>query len=98
MTTYAKKADVNQREIVQALRQAGASVQPIYRLGRGVPDILCGFRGKNFLLEIKNGRNTLTPDEALWLDSWRGQAAIVRTIDEALEAIGALARQDGRAG
>jgi len=86
---YAKRADVNQPEIVAALRQVGASVQPIYRLGRGVPDLLCGFRGQNYLLEIKHNRGVLTPDEALWLDTWRGQAAIVRSIDEALKAIGA---------
>lgn len=87
--SYAKRSDTNQPEIVAALRQVGASVQPIYRLGRGVPDLLCGFRGRNFLLEVKYKGGALTPDEALWLDSWRGQAAIVRTIDEALQAIGA---------
>jgi hypothetical protein len=101
MTTYAKRADINQAEIVQALRQAGRSVQPIYRLGAGVPDLLCGgpmpcphcggHFPQNKLLEVKRVRfGALTPDEATWHQNWRGQVEVARTIDEALKIAGVV--------
>ena len=96
--SYARKVDTNQAAIVAALRQVGAEVQPLHTLGGGVPDLLVAFRGANYLLEVKDGdkspsKQALTPDEAAWHARWlrKGQVAIVKTIDEALRAIGALA-------
>lgn len=94
MTTYAKRVDANQAAIVAALRQVGASVQPLHMVGQGCPDLLVGFRGQCFVLEIKNearsaSRQKLTPDEAHWHATWRGQLAIVCNAAEALAAIGA---------
>ena len=91
----AAKVDANQPAIVEALRQVGATVEPIHTLGRGVPDLLVGFRGANYVLEAKDGsqppsRRCLTPDEEKWHAKWRGQKAVVNSVDEALEAIGAL--------
>lgn len=93
--TYAKRVDANQAEITEALRQVGASVQPIHTLGKGVPDLLVGYRGVNLVLEVKDGAKPasaqkLTPDEANWHARWRGQVAVVRSVDEALAAIGAV--------
>lgn len=93
--TYARKVDSNQAEITAALRQVGASVQPIHTLGKGVPDLLVGFRLENFILEIKDGAKPpsaqkLTPDETEWHARWRGNVHIVRDADEALKAIGAM--------
>ena len=64
----AAKADANQGEIVQALRQMGASVQHTHQLGQGAPDAICGYKGVNLLIEIKDGgkppsKRKLTPDE-----------------------------------
>jgi len=84
------KTDRNQAEIVAALRAAGASVRTIHRIGSGLPDLLVGYRGRNYLLEIKSPAGTLTPDETEFFQSWRGQVAIVRTPTEALAAIGAI--------
>lgn len=91
----AKRVDANQPEIVEALRAVGASVQHIHEIGQGCPDILIGFRGINFVVEIKDGnrppsRRKLTPDEQRWHDEWRGQKAIIKSVDEALELIGAI--------
>jgi hypothetical protein len=33
----------------------------------------------------------LTPDELRWLHGWRGSAAVVETVDEALRATGVTA-------
>lgn len=88
----AAKVDRNQAEIVLELRRAGASVQPIHTLGQGVPDLLVGFQGKNFILEVKDGERPpseqkLTPDEAEWHRKWRGEVAVVTDIWEALECL-----------
>jgi hypothetical protein len=50
-------------------------------------------RGTNLLIEIKDGQKVpsarkLTPDEAAWHQSWRGQVAIVESVDDALRLVG----------
>lgn len=91
----AAKVDANQDAIVQALRAAGASVQSIAAVGKGVPDLLVGFRGLNWLVECKDGAKPpsareLTEDQQKWLRNWRGRVAVVLSPDDALRAIGAL--------
>lgn len=90
----AARTDDNHREIVDALRAVGASVESLAAVGRGVPDLAVGFRGLTYLLEVKDGAKPpsarrLTPAEAAWHESWRGQVATVASIEEALHAIGA---------
>lgn len=89
------RIDRNHGEIVDALRRVGASVQSLSDIGDGCPDILVGFRLRNYLLEIKDGmgkpsRRRLTPDEVDWHQNWHGDVDVVESIDEALHAIGVL--------
>jgi hypothetical protein len=87
----AARVDGNQVAIIAALRAAGASVAILSGVGGGVPDLLVGWRGANILLEIKNptGRgNKLTPAESEFVESWRGQVAIVEDISSALALLG----------
>jgi len=84
MSRRAAKVDRNQSQIVAALRDIGASVEPIHALGGGVPDLLVGFRGRTLLMEVKTDDGRLTPQQVKFHQSWRGQTAIVRSIDEAL--------------
>ena len=91
----AARVDENQREIVAALRAAGATVEPLHFVGRGFPDILVGYRGRNYLIEIKDGRKPpsrrrLTPDEQAWHERWRGQVAVAESVEDALKIIGAV--------
>lgn len=95
---FAKMRDANEAEIVAALRSVGATVT---QLGQhGVPDLLVGFRGATFLLEVKappgarggtkHNHAELTSAQKLWWATWSGRPpAIVRTAAEALKAIGA---------
>jgi hypothetical protein len=90
-----KRVDQNQPVIVQALRAVGATVQPLHTVKHGCPDLLVGYRGANFVLEVKNpaqrpSDRKLTPDEKAWHEAWRGQKAVIETIDEALKIIGAV--------
>lgn len=103
MTFHAKRRDANECVIVSALRGVGATVQQLNE--KGVPDLLVGFRGVNYLVEVKNpdddtgpkggkrtkGRGTLRPAQVEWFSAWKGSPVVeVVSSDEALVAIGAL--------
>ncbi len=87
-----KSVDINQPEIVAALRAVGATVQHLHEVGRGCPDILVGLRGKNYVFEIKNPdqRWSLTVNEQAWFIGWQGQADFIETAEDALQIMGAL--------
>ena len=86
----AAKADKNQVEIVNALRAAGATVQHLHTVGRGCPDLLVGFRGVNYLMEVKMPGKKLTLDERKWMIGWKGDIHVVSSIEYALAVIGAV--------
>jgi hypothetical protein len=98
----AARTDANQRAIVDALRRHGASVVPTHTLGRGFPDLICGYLGVTYLLELKDGNKApsaqaLTDDELWFIGHWRGRpVALVRDVAEALKALGIKERNDGR--
>jgi hypothetical protein len=60
----AAKVDANQREVVAALRGAGASVQLLHAVGEGCPDLLVGYKGLTMLLEVKDGSKAAERAEA----------------------------------
>jgi Holliday junction resolvase len=88
------RCDDNHSDIVKALRQAGCSVVSLAAVGDGVPDILVGREGgKNYLLEIKDGTKPpsgkkLTQQQRYFFSIWKGHAAVVNDVYEALEAVG----------
>lgn len=96
---YPRRRDECEREIVKALRAAGASVE---QLDGRPPDLLVGYRGQTFLLEckdehgvqgrgMKRTKSGLRPSQDEWWAAWRGAAPIVVTTPhEALAAIGAV--------
>lgn len=91
----AAKVDRNHAEIVAALERMGCTVQSLAQVGRGCPDLLAGFRGRNLCIEVKDGakapsRRQLTADEARWHAAWRGQIATVASVDEAIALVQSL--------
>lgn len=89
----AAQVDRNQPEIVQALRSVGCSVQPLHQVGGGVPDLLVGIGGLNYLLEVKDGAKppsarALNADQVVWHRDWRGQRVVVESVEDALAAVG----------
>lgn len=86
----AAKIDRNHVEIVAALRGVGASVQDLAAVGKGCPDLLVGYRGHNYVLEVKTPKGTSTPAQITWHADWRGVVHIVRSVDDALKIIGAI--------
>ena len=81
------KVDRNHNEIVTGLRQLGATVLSIASIGNGAPDILVGWRGRNYLFEIKDDRGQLTDDEETFFDRWNGQVKLVRNLLDAVQEI-----------
>lgn len=82
-----KRVDANQKALTEALRARGCSVQPIHEVGKGTPDLLVGYMGRNYLFEIKDGdkpfsRRQLTDDEREWHKRWKGQVNVVHSIEE----------------
>jgi hypothetical protein len=96
--SYAKKTDRNQSDIIKALRQVGASVESLHRVGRGVPDLLvgrvmpcpcCGAQyPRNMLIETKVENRTLNARQVAFHATWRGPICVVHTIEEAIKIIG----------
>lgn len=85
----AARVDANQAEIVKALRQIGATVTPLHRVGQGVSDLLVSFRQRWLVLEVKDGAKPpsareLTPDEKEWIGK---QKAPVYIVTSPLEAV-----------
>ena len=86
MAKYAyHRLDGNHPAIVEALERLGATVYPI---GRPV-DLLVGWKGQNWLLEVKQPRAGLEPRQVTFFIHWAGQAAVVRSVEDALQVIGA---------
>jgi len=86
------RIDANQPLIVKALRDAGATVKSLGNVGDGCPDLLVGFRTKNFLMEIKDparkpSERRLSDDERAFHFGWNGQVCVVETVEEALKVI-----------
>ena len=95
----AARLDDNHGQIVEALRNAGASVLSMAALGKGVPDLLVwhgGTSGKGggyYVIECKDGAKSpshrvLTPDQVEWIARWRGPVHVVLCPADALRVIG----------
>lgn len=88
----AARVDANQTEIVKALRRVGASVLIISQL-KNCFDILVGYNGVNFIMEIKDGsqplsKRKLTEGELKFKDNWKGgEYYIIESVEDALNTI-----------
>jgi hypothetical protein len=87
---YAARRDANEPDIIDALEAIGCSVQQLD--GDGVPDLLVGRAGVNWLLEVKDGdkpasKRMLTASQVDWHRSWNGHVDVVESVNEALEAV-----------
>lgn len=89
----AKRVDDNQKRIVDQLRRLKISVQHLHTVGKGCPDLLLGFRNKNFLIELKDeekpeSKKKLTEDEQKFFNEWGGQVNKCETLEEILKVLG----------
>ena len=88
MIRRAARIDANQNAVVSALRAAGAYVSII-----GLPvDLLVGYKGHTFLVEVKNGpRKRLTALQEDFFKNWSGSSlARIDGPEAALRMIGVI--------
>ena len=87
----ASRVDDNQKEIVQLLRKFGCSVYIVSQL-KGFCDIVVGWNGHNYLLEIKDpnkppSQRKLTPKEKKFHEDWQGQISTVMTFGDCMKIL-----------
>jgi Holliday junction resolvase len=89
--TYAR-IDTNHKEIVKALRDAGATVVSLAAMKHGCPDLLVGYAGETMLMEIKrDAKAKFTSDQLDFLSKWKGGAiSRVDSVDAAIRALGII--------
>jgi hypothetical protein len=85
----AAKVDNTQRDIVDALRAVGASVQLLHTVGGGCPDAIVGWQGRDIWMEFKTATHRLRSTQQAWVKRHRGSMVhVVCTPEEALEVLG----------
>ena len=82
MKRWAEKRDSVEESIVAALCAYGATVERLS--GSGMPDLLVGYGGQNWLFEVKSGNKGLTQKQEAWHAGWNGHVVIVRSAPEAI--------------
>ena len=89
--TYAR-IDTNHKEIVKALREAGATVVSLASMKHGCPDLLVGYANETLLMEIKkDAKAKFTPDQLDFMSKWKGGAVSrVDSVDAAIRALGIM--------
>ena len=84
----AAKVDSNQDAIVDAYRGLGCTVTSLAGLGRGVPDLLVGYRGKLSLVEVKTPKGKLRPMQEEFRKLW--PVRVVRSVEEVIQHVEAM--------
>ena len=108
MSGYGKRRDACEANIVRALEAAGATVTKLD--GKGVPDLLVGYRGRTILIECKDPENGarnsrrggkrvnnelgLRESQWAWWQEWRGDAPLVVTTPAEAVAVLGAPRPD----
>ena len=86
-TGHKGRVDGNHAECIKALREAGISAISLASVGDGCGDILAGFRGANFLIEVKDGDKPQTAAERDFAAEWSGHYAVVTNAEAAVGAV-----------
>jgi hypothetical protein len=84
----ARRTDACQADIVAALRAVGASVEDLHLVGHSAPDLLAGYQGQNYLIEVKSNIGHLSEGQRQWHAAWRGKVWVVRCVADALGVLG----------
>ena len=79
LAKYGNKRDANEPEIVAMLEAHGFTV---HRLDKPV-DLLCGYGGRDYLIEVKTPKGTLTKSQKDFYATWRGSKTILRSAEDA---------------
>ena len=75
---HKNRRDANEADLVAELRAHGFSV---YMLDQPL-DLLVGYAGRTYLVEIKTPKGKLTQPQLEFMDGWRGDATVLRTSED----------------
>lgn len=83
----AAKTDDNHLDIKHRFKKYGASVADTAGAGEGFPDLVIGFKGANFLVEVKDGSKAmseqkLTKPQVRFHREWSGQVIIINSVEQ----------------
>ena len=87
--SFAKKVDKNQKDVVKALRDYGASVFLLHTVGGGIPDLMVCYADQTILIEVKDGADKkLTPQQITLFANWMGGPLHrVNSVQESIEVL-----------
>lgn len=78
---FKNKRDANEGEVIATLRAYGLSVVTL-----DTPvDLLCGYGGKTWAVEVKVGKAPLTEAQIAFFETWRGNHTVIRCVADAEE-------------
>jgi hypothetical protein len=91
LARHGNTRDGNERPIIEALKRIHATVLQLDK----PCDLLVGYRGRNFLLEVKlpagprggTSHSELNDDEMEFRATWKGQYEVVRSPEDAIEIV-----------
>lgn len=93
----ARRVDDIHGEVARIFRAFGFSVQDTSRVGGGFPDYVIGFRGKNYLVEVKNDTGfgwKYTAAQKKFNESWNGQHITITSPAEAADFAKQMRHED----
>lgn len=86
------KRDQSEPQIVVLLQKSGAVVHRVS--GKGIPDLLIGFRGKTYLAECKTGNRKLNDNQIEFFETWNGFPPVIfRSIEDVTEWVNSPAKR-----
>ena len=78
-----QRSDMNQAEIVRGLRKIGCTV--IVVSAKEKWDLMVGYHGINYMLEVKQPGKKLRPAQQEFHDAWRGQIDRIESLEDCLK-------------
>ena len=85
---FARQADSNHAVIVAAFKQMGVSVVDMRLVGKGACDLLCGYLGRDRMVEVKPPGKSPTANQEAFYKAWRGaRPLVIHSIEEAAQAV-----------
>lgn len=78
------KRDAIHNDVVRVFRDVGLSVYDAAHAGHDFPDLVVGWGGHTYLVELKTGKAPLTDGQEAFARTWRGSPVkVLRSVDEA---------------
>ena len=86
---FHRRTDSNHTLILDAFRQMGCSVADLRLVGKGCPDAIIGYRGRDRFVEVKPiGKKPNSTQEAFY-SAWKGaRPVVVRTVEDVAALVG----------